>query len=109
MLLCYTKVPVRELENVIERALILGMGKTLVLDPLDSFSLKGGAKAEKTGAMASLDQIMAGHIGLALEKSGGKIHGPGGAAELLKINPSTLRHRMKKLGIVFHKKEKKQG
>jgi hypothetical protein len=29
----------------------------------------------------------------------GKIHGPGGAAELLKINPSTLRSKIKKLGI----------
>ncbi len=34
---------------------------------------------------------------------GGKIHGPGGAGELLAINPNTLRYKMKKLGIPFRK------
>lgn len=35
--------------------------------------------------------------------TGGKIDGPGGAGELLGVNPNTLRHRMKKLGIPFRK------
>jgi transcriptional regulator with GAF, ATPase, and Fis domain len=35
----------------------------------------------------------------AMEQSNGRINGPGGAAELLKINPSTLRFRIKKLGL----------
>ena len=39
------------------------------------------------------------HIRRVLDMTGGKIHGPGGAGELLGINPSTLRSRMKKLGI----------
>ncbi len=39
------------------------------------------------------------HIPWTLEKTGGKIRGKGGAAELLESNPSTLHFRMKKLGI----------
>ncbi|MBI5895557.1 MAG: sigma-54-dependent Fis family transcriptional regulator, partial [Desulfobacterales bacterium] len=42
------------------------------------------------------------HIAWALEKTHGKIHGPGGAAELLKIHPNTLTFRIKKLGISKH-------
>ena len=33
--------------------------------------------------------------------TGGKIHGPGGAGEVLGVNPNTLRYKMKKLGIPF--------
>ncbi len=50
-----------------------------------------------------LDAVIAGHISKVLAMSGGKIHGPGGAAELLGINPNTLRYRMGKLGIQFRK------
>jgi len=42
---------------------------------------------------------MSKHIKHALEITKGKIHGPSGAAQLLGLNPSTLRHRMRKLGI----------
>jgi hypothetical protein len=35
--------------------------------------------------------------------TGGKIHGPGGAGELLALNPNTLRYKMRKLGIPFRK------
>ena len=35
--------------------------------------------------------------------TGGKIHGTGGAGELLNINPNTLRNKMQKLGIPFQK------
>jgi len=37
--------------------------------------------------------------------TGGKIHGPGGAAELLGINPNTLRGRMNKLGVMYGRKK----
>ncbi|WP_462325571.1 sigma-54 interaction domain-containing protein [Desulfoplanes sp.] len=49
----------------------------------------------------SLDEAMAAHIGEVLKQCRGKISGPGGAAEILEINPSTLRKRMKKLKIPF--------
>ncbi|NDV18408.1 AAA domain-containing protein [Pseudodesulfovibrio sp. JC047] len=49
----------------------------------------------------SLDRAMAAHISTVLHHCRGKVSGPGGAAELLEINPSTLRKRMKKLNINF--------
>jgi hypothetical protein len=39
------------------------------------------------------------HIERVLDQVGGKIHGPGGAAELLGVNPNSLRSKMRKLGI----------
>lgn len=47
------------------------------------------------------DQVMGRHIRNVLKMTGGKVEGPGGAAELLGLNPGTLRHRMRKLGIPF--------
>jgi len=47
----------------------------------------------------SLREVEKRHIEWALKTTGGKIRGPGGAAELLEIHPSTLHFRMKKLGI----------
>lgn len=38
-----------------------------------------------------------------LKKAGGTIHGPGGAGELLGVNPNSLRYKMQKLGIAFKK------
>jgi transcriptional regulator with GAF, ATPase, and Fis domain len=52
----------------------------------------------------SLDEINAQHIKQALEKAGGKINGPGGAAQILGLNPNTLRSRMNKFGIPYGKK-----
>jgi len=51
----------------------------------------------------TLDEAIAVHIRAVLEKAGGRVHGDGGAAEMLGVNPSTLRSRMKKLGIRFGK------
>jgi transcriptional regulator with GAF, ATPase, and Fis domain len=50
---------------------------------------------------------MAKHIQHALALAGGKVDGRGGAAELLDINPRTLRHRMRKLGVPFGRKIKR--
>jgi transcriptional regulator with GAF, ATPase, and Fis domain len=52
----------------------------------------------------SLDEINTQHIRQALEAAGGKINGPGGAAQILGLNPNTLRSRMIKLGIAFGRK-----
>ncbi len=48
-----------------------------------------------------LDDVVKHHVEKVLRITKGKIHGPGGAAELLGVNPSTLRNRMKKLGIHY--------
>jgi transcriptional regulator with GAF, ATPase, and Fis domain len=44
---------------------------------------------------------MRAHILQALQSTNGKIQGTDGAAALLEVNPSTLRHRLRKLGIPF--------
>jgi transcriptional regulator with GAF, ATPase, and Fis domain len=51
----------------------------------------------------TLDQAIARHIQAALARSNGRIEGKGGAAELLDINPHTLRSRMKKLGVEWQR------
>lgn len=96
---------VRELENVIERALILSKGKPLMFDNIVWSDDHQGNEAsiDKEDGFLPLDQLMTRHIQQALEITKGRVHGPNGAAQLLGINPSTLRHRMRKLGIL-HKK-----
>lgn len=93
----------RELENVIERALILSPGNTLTLEDalvLPSSSTRapaGDAAAESTQpTLAEAERTLILH---SLEACGGRITGRGNAAERLGLNPSTLRSRMKKLGI----------
>jgi transcriptional regulator with GAF, ATPase, and Fis domain len=54
-----------------------------------------------------MDEAMASHIRGVLELAGGKIHGPGGAAELLEMNPNTLRWRLDKLGIGYRRRDRK--
>ena len=91
---------VRELENVVERALILSPGTTLNLD--ESFGDTGAAIPPPTGAPGiprTIEAVERAHIAAILERCGGRIEGPGNAAETLGINASTLRSRMKKLGI----------
>ncbi|MGD8524212.1 MAG: sigma 54-interacting transcriptional regulator, partial [Desulfobacterales bacterium] len=86
---------VRELENIIERGCILSTGSMLQLPELvgDSTALS------PNNSGITLKESEAHHIRWALEKTGWKVRGPGGAAELLEIHPSTLAFRMKKLGI----------
>jgi transcriptional regulator with GAF, ATPase, and Fis domain len=53
--------------------------------------------------LPTLDDAISRHIERALARSHGKIEGPTGAAALLAINPQTLRSRMRKLGIRWHR------
>jgi formate hydrogenlyase transcriptional activator len=97
---------VRELENMIERALILNQGKPLRFE--DFFVNKPenrlSESAGQTDQPLPLDEVIANHIRRVLDLTKGKVHGKGGAAEALKINPSTLRNRMNQLGISYGKK-----
>jgi transcriptional regulator with GAF, ATPase, and Fis domain len=95
---------VRELQNIVERALILNPAGPLTFEHLIQSSSTGAGSARSVEKTDNLDEIISLHIKNILQKSNGKIHGPGGAAELLGINPSTLRNRMKKLGIEFGRK-----
>ncbi len=95
---------VRELIAVIERAVILGNGARLeVAKALGAApSAPTGARPAPAGAdesFATLDQAVARHIEAALARTRGRIEGRGGAADLLGINPHTLRARMRKLGL----------
>ncbi len=83
---------VRELENIIERAIITSHNNILNIGALP--------KSESNDqAQTTLEENEKSHIIKTLEQTGWKINGPDGAAEILKINPQTLRSRIKKLGI----------
>jgi PAS domain S-box-containing protein len=94
---------IRELLNVIERAVIVSSDGVLRLpEPLGQ-ATTGVSVAVKTSEastiVATSDDAERENILRALEATGWRINGPKGAAELLKLHPSTLRFRMKKLGV----------
>jgi transcriptional regulator with GAF, ATPase, and Fis domain len=91
---------IRELQNVIERAVISSRGDTLRIDTLDGSLMDTNPVQElvETGPV-KLDEVEKAHIVKILDQVEWRIHGKNGAAELLDINPSTLRSRMKKLDI----------
>lgn len=100
---------VRELATVIERAVILGKGERLDVDTalgiqpgsenMSGQETNGLYQTGSTGGFPTLDEIMKIHIIKALEMCKGRVEGPFGIAELLDVNPHTLRARMRKLGI----------
>jgi formate hydrogenlyase transcriptional activator len=91
---------IRELENVLERAVILANGRTLEIDPMMLPLAQNGDPTKTEPAPASdLESVERGHILLVLEQTGWVIDGERGAAKILGLNPNTLRSRMKKLAI----------
>ena len=86
---------VRELQNVLEGALVVSDGNTLV-SPLFRQREPTPRTSEPVRA---LDVAIRAAIEAALRATGGKLYGPGGAAELLELNPGTLQSKMRKLGI----------
>ncbi len=102
---------VRELENVIERELILQKGEALTFEHIIPGPTSGNTQDNNTipeDDVLEMDKAFARHIRNVLGLTQGKINGPGGAAELLKVKPSTLRHRMDKLGITYGWKKTKK-
>lgn len=96
---------VRELENLVERSLIynqVGYSDVLSLDLKPKGSLLPPIECPETGAedeILPFDDAMALHILKALKRTSGKVIGPEGAAQLLRLHPSTLRGKMHKLNI----------
>jgi len=99
---------VRELENTVERALIRhqarradqplrfqGFENSLasVIESVELQSLEND--------LPNLNEITRLHICRVMDKTGGKIQGKNGAAAILGLHPSTLRHRLRTLGIPF--------
>ncbi len=83
---------VRELRNLVEHAMILSQGKTLDIPvPKRAFS--------ETSAAGNLQDMERAHVTAVLEKTGWRISGPGGAAEVLGLKRTTLQAKMRKLGI----------
>jgi PAS domain S-box-containing protein len=99
---------VRELENIIERAVILSPGPALQLvaemgmptaPPAAPISVSTEGQAPPPSAPTSLEYVERNHIVAVLKQTNWRIEGPRGAAAALNLQPSTLRSRLKKLGI----------
>lgn len=92
---------IRELKHVIERAVILSNSPWLHVERVENqVSIHPSTKQESSqSGIASLDVVQAEHIVRALEACDGVIEGVKGAAGLLGLKPSTLRFRIKRLGI----------
>jgi formate hydrogenlyase transcriptional activator len=105
---------IRELQNIIERAVVLSVGPTLRLGrdlmpvaastkskeaPEMDASAHRHADLESPKPLPTLDEVDRNHILAALQHAGGIVDGPKGAARILNLHPNTLRHRMDKLGI----------
>jgi transcriptional regulator with GAF, ATPase, and Fis domain len=96
---------VREMAAVMDRAVLIGQGRALNV----AGALGQGALATNTSPasvpeasaapIAPLDDVIRRHIEAALNKAHGRVEGPHGAARMLRINPHTLRARMRKLKI----------
>ena len=94
---------VRELENVVEREMILSKSGLLQFQTLadNTGATYPPAHGSQSENALTLDQANSQHIRQVLKMTKGIVHGKNGAAALLNINPSTLRSRMKKLGIPY--------
>lgn len=86
---------IRELRNVIERAVIISSGTTLELGDWIAAQQAAGAP----GVPRFLEDVERLHILQALERTGWRVSGPKGAALILGLKPTTLEARMRKLGI----------
>jgi transcriptional regulator with GAF, ATPase, and Fis domain len=84
---------IRELRNVVERAMILGAGPRLAIP----VPVPPAASARRLDTLADVEKD---HIRTVLESTGWRIRGSGGAADRLGLKPTTLETRMAKLGLV---------
>ena len=102
---------IRELQNVVERALILSTGPILDLDndltstsatsvlPEQPLEVPPVLRDADQSPMKTLHEVERDHILAVLQQTHGVIDGLNGAAKTLGMHPNTLRHRMEKLGI----------
>jgi formate hydrogenlyase transcriptional activator len=105
---------IRELQNVIERAVVLSRGSVLKLgrdllpvctdsvpdeEVAASVPRKGNDSGNQSECGLSLEEVERGHILRVLTRTQWVIEGQNGAAKILDLHPNTLRSRMKKLGV----------
>jgi transcriptional regulator with GAF, ATPase, and Fis domain len=91
---------VRELRNVLERAIITSTDSVLRLpSEFLQTTVKQLEKVDDMENPSTLEDVERNHILTVLRTTDWRISGPNGAAKILGLNPSTLRSRLKKLGI----------
>ena len=98
---------VREIAAVMDRAALIGQGQSLEVRaalgvgtrPSAGAALVVAATGAPPASIAPLNDVIRRHIEAALDATRGRVEGPHGAARLLRINPHTLRARMRKLKI----------
>jgi len=97
---------VREMENLVERALIVNPKVPLTFGEvgLPERPMWTTSPFTDEGRLPPFDEMVSDYIRQVLEMTNGKIHGPGGAAQVMAINPSTLRSKISKLGIRYTRK-----
>ncbi|WP_308992434.1 sigma 54-interacting response regulator [Mariniflexile litorale] len=90
---------IRELENYIERSVLLAKGSTIneLHKPLNTINIKNSNSA--SNELKPLADMERDYILSVLKLCKGKVYGEGGASEILKIPTSTLNSKIKKLGI----------
>lgn len=89
---------IRELEHLIERGVLLCKGTIIEDVALPEFTKEAGIQ-QTANYVKTIQENEGDHILAVLRKCDGKIWGPGGAAEILNLPPTTLRSKMNKLGI----------
>jgi DNA-binding NtrC family response regulator len=90
---------IRELENLIERSVLLTKGTIIEEISLPVVQKKDGTVDQRNSLMKTIHENERDYIIAVLKKCKGRIWGEGGAAEVLNIPPTTLKSKMKKLGI----------
>ena len=95
---------IRELEHVIERAVLISEDPILRIPPLSGISPEPASSGDfgphsHVGRVRTLAEAEKEHISEVVQMTKGLVAGKGGAAEVLGVPQSTLRNRMKKLGI----------
>ncbi len=90
---------IRELENVIERAVILSRGSHLAVPLAELKPRDDAAPVVLPRGLTTLEEAEREHIRQALEQAGWRVGGPAGAAARLGLKRTTLQSRMAKLGI----------
>jgi DNA-binding NtrC family response regulator len=94
---------VRELAAVVERAAILGGGRRLDVAAALGDAPRTKGEVDGPARFPTLAEATRAHVERALVRASGRVEGRGGAADLLGVNPHTLRGRMRKLGIDWTK------
>jgi len=97
---------VREMAAVMDRAVLVGQGRSLSVAAALGQQPQGSSAqpprvdgSPRRTVIEPLDTVMRRHIEAALHEAHGRVEGPHGAARMLRINPHTLRARMRKLKI----------